>query len=105
MVGEGWTAVSEEGKTFLTQLLQVDPKRRLTADQALSHSWVCKDGPSLNRRLSSISGLAVIASKSRKKVADGIAGKGKRVMQSPHKASQETAGDVHYVDEINAEEG
>lgn len=67
MVGEGWNEVSEEGKSFLKLLLQVDPKRRLSATQALGHPWLNEDGSSLNRRLSSISGLAVIASKQRKR--------------------------------------
>ncbi|KAI0560313.1 Serine/threonine protein kinase [Gracilaria domingensis] len=71
MVGEGWDQVSEEGKQFLKQLLQVDPKKRLTAEQALNHPWVSRDAPSLDRRLSSISGLAVIASKNKLRVTPG----------------------------------
>lgn len=65
MTGEGWNEVSEEGKAFLKQLLQVDPKRRFTAAQALSAPWITRDGPSLNRRLSSVSGLAVIHGKTK----------------------------------------
>lgn len=75
MVGEGWNEVSDEGKTFLKELLQVDPKRRLTSEQALCHPWIAEDAPSLNRRLSSISGLAVIASKNKKKMSEGNAPK------------------------------
>lgn len=72
MVGDGWAEVSDEGKQFLKELLQVDPKRRLTATAALQHQWLCGDGgPSLNRRLSSISGLAAIASKSKAETVVG----------------------------------
>lgn len=71
MVGEGWKEVSEEGKAFLKELLQVDPKRRLTASQALSHHWLKQEGPSLNRRLSSITGLAAMASKNKKRISKG----------------------------------
>ena len=68
MVGDGWNEVSDEGKTFLKELLHMDPKKRLTAEQALSHPWISStQGPTLNKRLSSISGLAVIASKTKKK--------------------------------------
>lgn len=66
MSGDGWNEVSDEGKTFLKQLLQVDPKRRLTAGQALSHDWLTA-GPTLDRRLSSINGLKRIASVTKQK--------------------------------------
>jgi len=40
----GWTksGLSEEAKDFIDRLLVVDPKRRLTASQALSHLWIRK---------------------------------------------------------------
>lgn len=90
MVGEGWDEVSDEGKAFLKLLLQVDPKRRLTASQALEHPWLSQDGPSLNRRLSSISGLAVIASKNKKRISEG-AGK---PATSPIGSKEDSAHDV-----------
>lgn len=71
MTGEGWNEVSEEGKSFLKQLLQIDPKKRLTASEALSTSWITKDGPLLNRRLSSISGLAAIHGKAKLRKSQG----------------------------------
>jgi len=36
------TGLSEEAKDFIDRLLVVDPKRRLTAKQALSHLWIRK---------------------------------------------------------------
>jgi len=36
------TGLSEEAKDFIDRLLVVDPKRRLTARQALSHLWIRK---------------------------------------------------------------
>lgn len=65
MVGDGWTEVSEEGKGFLKQLLQLDPSRRLTADQALAHPWVIGGSGSgvFKKQLSSMNGLASIVQK------------------------------------------
>lgn len=67
MVGDGWSEVSDEGKAFLKQLLQLDPSRRLTADQALAHPWVIGGSGSgaLQKQLSSMNGLASIVSKQR----------------------------------------
>mmetsp|Transcript_5607 Transcript_5607/g.15401 ORF Transcript_5607/g.15401 Transcript_5607/m.15401 type:complete len:326 (+) Transcript_5607:83-1060(+) len=35
-----WDPVSAEAKDFVAKLLVVDPKRRMTADQALGHPWL-----------------------------------------------------------------
>lgn len=35
-----WENISDEGKDFVRQLLIVDPKKRLTAAQALHHPWI-----------------------------------------------------------------
>ena len=37
---EFWSAVSEEAKDLIRKLLTLNPTDRLTADQALQHSWV-----------------------------------------------------------------
>lgn len=37
---EYWGGVSEEAKDFIRHLLEVNPDKRYTADQALKHSWV-----------------------------------------------------------------
>eukprot|EP00298_Acanthocystis_sp_HF-20_P012315 c19829_g4_i2.p1 GENE.c19829_g4_i2~~c19829_g4_i2.p1 ORF type:complete len:356 (-),score=102.97 c19829_g4_i2:18-1034(-) len=34
-----WDRVSDEAKSLIRALLEVDPKKRLTADQALQHAW------------------------------------------------------------------
>jgi serine/threonine protein kinase len=39
---ENWAEVSEEAKDLVRGLLTVDPKRRLTVDQALNHPWLRK---------------------------------------------------------------
>lgn len=36
---EEWQAISEEAKDLIRGLMCVDPKKRLTADQALAHPW------------------------------------------------------------------
>jgi calcium-dependent protein kinase len=38
-----WENISLEAKTFVTQLLEVDPKVRLNAEQALAHPWLSKE--------------------------------------------------------------
>lgn len=68
MEGEGWDEVTEQGKLFLRELLKIDPKERLTADQALNHPWILKDDPQFNRRLSSINGMAFLANKMKQKL-------------------------------------
>lgn len=35
-----WDPVSQLGKDFIKKLLVVDPKKRLTAEQALEDSWI-----------------------------------------------------------------
>ncbi len=37
---EYWGNVSEDAKDFVSAILCVDPRRRMTVDQALAHSWV-----------------------------------------------------------------
>ncbi len=40
---EYWGAVSPEAKDLISRLLTVQPSRRLSAEQALQHSWIMKD--------------------------------------------------------------
>lgn len=68
MEGEGWNEVSDEGKAFLREMLQLDPKQRLTAEQALVHPWIMTED-NFNRRLSSMNGLAAIANKMKQRIA------------------------------------
>lgn len=42
MKQDKWDKVSEEAFKFTRELLQVDPQRRLTAEQALQHDWIQK---------------------------------------------------------------
>jgi len=37
---KNWNILSEESKLFVKALIQVDPKKRLSAVQALKHSWL-----------------------------------------------------------------
>jgi calcium/calmodulin-dependent protein kinase I len=41
--GEGWDVISESAKDLIRKLLVKDPKKRLTAEQALQHPWLRKD--------------------------------------------------------------
>lgn len=38
--GTAWRQFSEDGKRFIQSLLEEDPKNRLTAQEALSHTWM-----------------------------------------------------------------
>uniref|UniRef100_A0A0G4FA06 non-specific serine/threonine protein kinase n=1 Tax=Chromera velia CCMP2878 TaxID=1169474 RepID=A0A0G4FA06_9ALVE len=37
-----WDAISQQAKDFIRKLIQYDPKRRFSADQALEHPWLQK---------------------------------------------------------------
>ena len=38
--GEAWKKVSENAKDFVKKLLTYDPKKRLSAKEALNHEWM-----------------------------------------------------------------
>ncbi|CAM9880192.1 unnamed protein product [Laminaria digitata] len=49
---EYWGSVSSEAKDLIRRLLTVDPKKRLTAAQAVTHPWLLsKDADLLNHNL------------------------------------------------------
>lgn len=61
MTGAVWDNISDDGKDFTRQLLQVDPKIRLSAEQAMEHPWMKhKNSKAFRRSLSSatIAGLS-----------------------------------------------
>mmetsp|Transcript_26040 Transcript_26040/g.71417 ORF Transcript_26040/g.71417 Transcript_26040/m.71417 type:complete len:355 (+) Transcript_26040:634-1698(+) len=47
---EYWGTVSTEARTLIGSLLTVDPKKRLTAEDALTNPWIRGDGDSLAKR-------------------------------------------------------
>lgn len=90
MEGEGWDEVTDQGKEFLRELLKLDPKERLTAEQALSHPWILKEDPQFNRRLSSVNGMAFLANKLKQKlVIDGKPGEATQKAGGPGKTKSE----------------
>jgi len=45
-----WLGTSRESRDFIRRLLQKDPQKRMTVDQALSHPWIvknCKNGDAM----------------------------------------------------------
>mmetsp|Transcript_19750 Transcript_19750/g.19862 ORF Transcript_19750/g.19862 Transcript_19750/m.19862 type:complete len:377 (+) Transcript_19750:111-1241(+) len=47
---EYWGAVSDEAKDLISKLLALKPEERLTAEEALKHSWVQRDAKELEAR-------------------------------------------------------
>lgn len=48
---KGWKEVSEEAKQFIEACLKVDPKKRMTSDEALNHPWLVNDQARTNHDL------------------------------------------------------
>ena len=44
-----FSEISDDAKSFIRNLLRVDPEQRMTADQALQHIWIAPEKPSPNR--------------------------------------------------------
>lgn len=61
-----WKHVSSAAKDFVIRLLQTDPRRRMTADQALSHPWIvdnmrkCQQGAIVSNDAESSSFVEVV---------------------------------------------
>lgn len=49
-----WNNVSEEAKGFIRAVLDPDPAQRLTAEQALAHTWLTTHAPSTEHDLSGL---------------------------------------------------
>mmetsp|Transcript_7297 Transcript_7297/g.10327 ORF Transcript_7297/g.10327 Transcript_7297/m.10327 type:complete len:565 (-) Transcript_7297:188-1882(-) len=45
-----WKSISDEAKDFVSSLIEMDPKKRLTAQQALNHKWQSKEFPLSDRK-------------------------------------------------------
>ncbi|KAG0547269.1 hypothetical protein BDA96_01G065300 [Sorghum bicolor] len=50
---EPWPSISESAKDLVRKMLIRDPKKRLTAHEALCHPWVCVDGVAPDKPLDS----------------------------------------------------
>lgn len=46
---EYWGGVSKDAKDLISSLLSVDPKQRLTSEEALRHRWICGDDAELEK--------------------------------------------------------
>jgi len=54
-----WAYISRYAKDFIKSLLQVQPEKRLTAEEALQHTWLVKLCPYQIERIKNINGLPV----------------------------------------------
>lgn len=43
MQGEIWNNISDQAKNLIENLLQHDPQKRLTPEEALNHIWITKE--------------------------------------------------------------
>lgn len=43
-----WDTVTPEAKNLINQMLTINPAKRITAEQALKHPWICVSVPSLS---------------------------------------------------------
>ena len=48
--GSRWNNISSEAKEFIKNLIELNPKKRFNADQALKSKWMQKDFAIANRR-------------------------------------------------------
>lgn len=46
-----WDTVTPEAKNLINQMLTINPAKRITAEQALKHPWICVRLPSLSTSL------------------------------------------------------
>ena len=48
--GSNWRYISREAVDFVSSLIKLDPRERLTSKQALEHKWLSKEFPLSDRR-------------------------------------------------------
>jgi serine/threonine protein kinase len=67
MQGEGWSSVSEEGRKFVRQLLDLNPNKRPSATEALGSPWITDIQPTFGdggfQKLESQAGIAAVVTK------------------------------------------
>merc|ERR1712007_324348 len=52
-MGGEWAGVSEDAKNLVTELLEMDPSKRITSAQALKHTWILDTAPNASGEVSS----------------------------------------------------
>uniref|UniRef100_A0A6S9RXG1 Protein kinase domain-containing protein n=1 Tax=Chrysotila carterae TaxID=13221 RepID=A0A6S9RXG1_CHRCT len=67
-----WDAISQDAKNLVTEMLCLDPKKRLTADQVCQHPWIAKASPDTKLDSTIASLKKYNASRKLKKAALGI---------------------------------
>lgn len=58
-----WDTVTPEAKNLINQMLTINPAKRITADQALKHPWVCVSAPLCPLLFSDTSSTVIAANK------------------------------------------
>jgi calcium/calmodulin-dependent protein kinase I len=64
-----WCDISDEAKDFISKLLVVDPKKRMTAKEALEHSWLSGHAKANNLKLDKMKNYVMIRKQQSKVIA------------------------------------
>eukprot|EP00177_Eucheuma_denticulatum_P003377 GFKZ01006110.1.p1 GENE.GFKZ01006110.1~~GFKZ01006110.1.p1 ORF type:complete len:912 (+),score=125.95 GFKZ01006110.1:162-2738(+) len=96
--GSEWVLISEEGKQFLTNLLDKDSSNRMTAQQALEHDWLKNNCQAATKNALEIAQTNIKSFVNRKRWRAAI--QGVKAMNRIHKMVEMTR-DEHVTDELN----
>jgi len=105
---EEWEGVSDEAKNFIDSLLQLDPSKRLTAEQSLKHPWLTGSAPDENRSDSIMSRLKKFNGENKLKqaalglIANQLTGEEIEELRQVFKKIDADGNGVITLDELNA---
>ena len=72
---EQWDSISDEAKSFVKGLIEVDPEKRMSAKDALQHEWVCSCDEKVSTRTISCDWLKTYETSKRVRAKGKMVGK------------------------------